>query len=129
MRAWGLPESTLYGLDVSAILLEDARKVKRTTNWPAKLPLRAQFIEGLRENKRDGEGEQVFFAAPLCIGFGQAHARQTIEAIWNAGAAVYVHTLGALYVAGDDITDLLAHVEREASTARVRKSRASKAGV
>lgn len=124
MRAWGIPESTLEGGDLSPMVVDDVRKQKRTTNWPAALPNRAIFLDGIRELK--AEGEKVFFATPHCIGFGQAHARQTIEAIWAAGRQVYVHSLAALYIAGDDIDDLLAHVEREATTARVRRYRARK---
>ncbi len=122
MRAWGLPESTICGNDISAMVVDDVRKEKRTTNWTGKLWNRAVFIDGMRDLKP--EGDKVFFATPLCVGFGPAHAKQTIEALWGAGMQVYVHSLAALYISGDDLEDLLAHVDREASTARVRAHRA-----
>lgn len=126
LRAWGVPEKTLDGGDVCAMVVDDVRKQKRTTNWPAALKNRADFFAGLKTKDMKATGEKVFFATPHCIGFGQAHARQTIEALWAADRQVYVHSIAALYVAGDDIEDLLVHVEREATTARVRRHRARK---
>lgn len=124
-RAWGLIEEKIAGEDVSAIIRDDARKVKRTTNWSGALPKRATFIANARaaHAQKPVTGE-VFFATPLCVGFGPGHARQTIEALWSAGLDVYVHSGPAIYKAGDDITELLARVQSEANTKHVREHRA-----
>lgn len=120
-RAWGIKEELIEGDDKSALIFEDARKVKRTTNWPASLPRRAAFIENMRF--LEPENGQVFFATPLCVGFGPAHARQTIEAMWSVGLSVYVHSLGALYKEGDDLTDFLELVKVQANAWHQQASR------
>lgn len=123
-RAWGLDEELLEDLDVSAIIEDDVRKETRTTNWQGRLSERARFIDQMKIMEPDGG--TVFFASPLCVGFGEAHARQTIEALWGVGFAVYVHTLGAMYKAGDDLTEFLAHVVREANAVYARNWRKRK---
>jgi hypothetical protein len=123
-RAWGLPDDEIDGEDVAAVIKDDARKVGRTTNWPGALPRRATFIANVKALKP--EGGQVFFATPMCVGFGPGHARQTIEALWSAGLSVYVHSGPAVYKAGDDLTELLARVQADANTKYVSKHRAKK---
>jgi hypothetical protein len=120
-RAWGLPHDAIDSEDVSALIVDDARKVGRTTNWPAKLPKRAAFMEHMALLKPvDG---QVFFATPLCVGFGKVHAQQTIEALWAAGLSVYVHSVCAVYEAGDDLTDFMGLVKTTANAWYQRASR------
>lgn len=120
-RAWGVKEELIEGDDKSALIFEDASKVKRTTNWVASLPKRAAFIDEMRV-LNPGSG-QVFFATPLCVGFGPEHARQTIEALWSVGMGVYVHSLGAVYKAGDDLEDFLKLVKTQAGAWHQKTSR------
>jgi hypothetical protein len=123
-RAWGVSESRLSKADISALVIDDVRKVTATNNWSAKLPVRAEFVRSMHHVQP--EGEMIFFATPRCIGFGSAHARQTIEELWGVGLQVYVHSVGALYRRGDDLTELMEAVEREANTANVRAYRKRK---
>lgn len=124
-RAWGLAESDYSGGDAGAIVEDDVRHVRRTTNWTDKLLERKLFIR--RAGAADLSGQTVFFATPLCIGFGPAHARQTIEALWGVGMQIYVHSDNAVYRLADDITELLGRVSHEANSAYVRMFRARKA--
>jgi hypothetical protein len=123
-RAWGLAQDQIDGEDVSSAIVDDARKVGRTTNWAGALPKRATFIDNVKALKP--EGGQVFFATPLCVGFGPGHAKQTIEALWGAGLSVYVHSGPAIYREGDDLTEFLARVLSDANTKYVHKHRARK---
>lgn len=126
---WGLRQGKLGGdIQVGPFTLEDVRKVKATTNWPANLPKRASFIARRKlEHEAGIEGLEVFFAAPLCVGFSRAHAEMTIRALWEAGCAVYVHLLAQTYRDGDDISELLQRVERDAHAAHTRLHRQRKA--
>lgn len=123
-RSWGVTESMYGPNDISALILDDVRG-RRTTNWPRLLVERASFLDAMGEILP--EGDQVFFATPLCIGFSPAHAKQTIDRLWSCGMLVYVHTVRgngqALYAEGDDISDLLDMVAQEQNAANVRKSR------
>lgn len=121
-RAWGLDQDAIDGESVSAAIVDDARKVGRTTNWAAALPKRATFIDNVKALK--APGGQVFFATPMCVGFGPGHARQTIEALWSAGLSVYVHSGPAVYREGDDLTEFLARVQADANTKYVHRHRA-----
>ena len=125
-RAWGLPDDEIDGEDIAAVIKDDARKVGRTTNWPGALPKRATFIDNVKALRPTGG--QVFFATPLCVGFGPGHARQTIEALWSAGLSVYVHSGPALYREGDDLTEFLARVLSDANTKSGSRHRAKKPG-
>jgi len=126
-RAWGLPDDEIDGEDVAAVIKDDARKVGRTTNWAGALPKRASFIDNVKAmHKIKPMTGEVFFATPLCVGFGPGHARQTIEALWSAGLSVYVHSGPALYREGDDLTEFLARVLSDANTQYVSKYRAKK---
>lgn len=120
-RAWGVTESLIDHCDTN-LVIDDVRRERRTTKWSDKLPRRAEFIADMTAFKPP-EGA-VFFATPLCVGFGRAHAEETIEALWSAGLAVYVHSVGALYRAGDDMEEFLDTLESEANTAYVRAHRA-----
>lgn len=126
-RAWGVTESTLGAREASALIIDDVTG-KRTTNWPGLLTERAKFLDAI--GTLLPEGNQVFFATPLCIGFSPAHARQVIDRLWACGMLVYVHTVrgngSALYADGDDIADLLEMVKQEQNAANVRKSRGDK---
>lgn len=124
-RAWGLRVTGKVGdIDMGPFAREDVRKVKRTTNWPSKLPERARFIARRKiENEAGIEDVDVFFATPLCVGFSPAHAEQTMRALWDAGVSVYVHSINKLYQAGDDLTDFLRKVGAEANTSHVRAHR------
>lgn len=123
-RAWGVAEEMSGGDDISALIIDDVTG-QRTTNWPKLLESRAAFLEIIGTILP--EGDQVFFATPLCIGFSPAHARQVIERLWSCGMMVYVHTVrgngAALYAPGDDISELLDMVATEQNVATVRKSR------
>lgn len=121
-RAWGLDEEWIDAQDVSALIIDDVRKLGRTTNWAPLLPRRATFIANAKAlGPING---QVFFATPMCVGFGPGHARQTIEALWSAGLSVYVHTPCAVYRSGDDLTEFLKKVASDANTAYVSRHRA-----
>lgn len=120
-RAWGMMESKLDGMDVSPFMIDDVRKVKRTTNWPKFLTERFAFIG--RMTKVQPLGDHMFFATPLCVGFSENLACQTIEALWGVGMLVYVHSIGVLYQSGDDISEFLRQVGRDANAAHVRDSR------
>lgn len=120
-RAWGVPESRVGRADISALIIDDVRKAIATNNWPAKLTERAAFVESMKIIQPAGDA--VFFATPRCVGFGVAHARQTIADMWSVGLLVYVHSVGALYREGDDLAELMEAVEREQNTANVRRYR------
>lgn len=124
-RTWGLRTTgKISDTDMGPFNREDVRKVKRTTNWPSKLPERARFIERRKVEKEAGiKGVEVFFATPLCVGFSPAHAEQTMRALWDAGVSVYVHSINKLYQEGDDLADFLRKVSAEANTAHVRAHR------
>lgn len=64
-RTWGIPEQLLGRQDVSPVFVEDVRKV-RTTNWPSKLPLRADFFKRMAALK--SKGSQVFFTTRWRLG-------------------------------------------------------------
>ncbi|WP_146194489.1 hypothetical protein [Thioclava sp. NG1] len=125
-RAWGVTESMLGRDDISALILDDVSKVKRTTNWMAKLEARAAFIDAMRLLRP--EGDTVFFATPLCVGFSAKLAEQTVRGLWEAGMQVYVHSVrdngAALYVDGDDLTEFLEMVQLAANAAYQRRFRA-----
>lgn len=123
-RAWGVAESQLAGEDVSAIIVDDVRKEKRTTNWTPKLVERASFFSSMKALRPDGH--TVFFATPLCVGFSEKHAMETIQALWDVGMCVYVHSRGAAYKPGDDMTEFFEAVKREANAAYVRSHRKRK---
>lgn len=123
-RAWGLSETEVEGEPVGGVIKDDVRKVKRTTNWPAHLVERVSFIG--RMKRLEPAGDTVFFATPLCVGFSAKLAQDTIEALWGVGMQVYVHANGAVYLAGDDLTEFLERVGADANAAHVRASRARK---
>jgi hypothetical protein len=114
-RVWGLPD-----LGTPSPIVEDnISSVKRTTNWLGKMPNRAQF---LAQMPATGVQMEIFFAVPRCIGFSAAQAESTIQSIWAAGSTVYVHSTGALYRDGDDISELLARIASQQNTANVKAS-------
>ncbi len=127
-RAWGVAERLISNEDVSQLIVDDLRKVKRTTKWDGKFPERDEFIRNMSASVREyGPAEgTVFFATPLCVGFGPAHAMQTLEALWGLGFSVYVHSVGAIYRRGDDMTEFLKKVLSEANTAYVKLHRQRK---
>ena len=125
-RAWGVTESMLGRDDISAMILDDVAHVGRTTNWMGKLVERASFIEAMQ--RIQPEGDQVWFADPLCVGFSARLAQETITDLWDAGMQVYVHSLRyngpALYVPGDDLTEFLESVSAAQNAAHQRANRA-----
>ncbi len=127
-RAWGVDESALGRADVSALIEDDARKVKRTTAWMAHLPERGRFIEVMRALKP--AGDTVFFATPLCVGFTPKVARETVDGLWDAGMRVYVHSVtgngGAIYQAGDELTEFMDMIAKAQNAAHQRAFRKSK---
>lgn len=126
-RTWGIPEDLLGGADVSPVFVEDVRKV-RTTNWPGKLPMRADFFKRMAALKV--KGGQVFFSTPLAVGFSEKHARHTLDQCFGIGLSVYIHTLkgngSALFMPGDDMGEFIASVGAMANAAAVRATRARK---
>lgn len=126
-RTWGIPEQLLGRQDVSPVFIEDVRNV-RTTNWPNKLPLRADFFSHMAALKIPDA--QVFFSTPLAVGFSQKHARQTLAQCFGIGLSVYIHTLkdngSALFLPGDDMSEFIASVGALANAAAVRATRARK---
>ncbi|WPZ28995.1 hypothetical protein T8A63_15380 [Sulfitobacter sp. OXR-159] len=127
-RTWGIPEDLLGEADVSPVFVEDVRKAKRTTNWPGKLPLRADFFKRMAALKLNGG--QVFFSTPLAVGFSEKHARHTLDQCFGIGMSVYIHTLKdngpALFMPGDDMAEFIASVGALANAAAVRATRARK---
>ena len=125
-RAWGVEESWLGKHDISAVIEDDVRNAGRTTNWMAKLVERAEFIQRMRAFRP--EGDLVFFATPLCVGFSARLAEQTIRGLWDAGMGVYVHAVkdngSAIYLDGDDLTEFLEGVTLAANAAHQRRFRA-----
>lgn len=125
-RAWGVEESNLQGVDISAVFTDDVRKVKRTTNWAPYLTERFSFIARARQLDGVTDGSSVFFATPLCVGFSEKLAQQTVAGLHEVGMQVYVHSIGALYRKGDDLTEFLAGVGLDANAAHARATRARK---
>lgn len=123
-RAWGAHPDWLMGVDVSSTYVDDVSAVGRTTRWEDKLPMRDALITAL--SVQPGPQNQVFFKTPLCIGFTEKHAADTLERIFAYGALVYVQSEAALYRNGDDVSDLLEAVGREAKAAIQRRYRANK---
>jgi hypothetical protein len=120
-RAWGLQESRLGVNDVSGVILDDVRKVGRTTNWAPKLVNRAAFLQQIAALKADGD--MVFFVEPLAVGFSEREAHATMDALLSIGALVYVHSTGSLYRSGDDLSDFLEQVRLAANAAHQRDHR------
>lgn len=115
-RAWGAHADWLGELAVSTTYVDDVTKLPRTTRYDDRLPKRAELLAVLH---RDPPApDQVYFRSPLCVGFGPAHARDTVSAFWKRGALVYVQTMDLLLRNGDDLAPLLAEVERESRLAR-----------
>lgn len=123
-RAWGAHPDWLMGMDVSSTYVDDVSAVGRTTRWEDKLPMRDALITAI--SVQPGSQNQVFFKTPLCIGFTEKHAADTLERIFAHGALVYVQSEAALYRGGDDLGDLLDAVGREAKAAIQRRYRANK---
>ena len=71
-------------------------------------------------------GHEVFFATPLCVGFSEKLARDTIESLWAAGLVVYVHSTGSTYAKGADMTEFYEKLGHEANAAHVRAHRKRK---
>jgi hypothetical protein len=115
-------ESWLGKTDVSALIEDDVRKVRRTTNWMGKLEARADFIK--RMQALQPHGDLVFFATPLCVGVSARVAEQTMRGLWDAGMGIYVHAVKgngpAIYAPGDDLTEFLEGVTLDANAAHQR---------
>ena len=103
-----------------ALIEDDVRHVPRTTKWDDKFPERAEFL-GRMKGAADVRPQIAFFATPLCLGFGRAHAAKTVQDFWALGIHIYVHSPGAVYAPGDDVSDLLARVATEANAGYQRK--------
>jgi hypothetical protein len=121
-RAWGVTESMLGKSDVSALFVDDVSKT-RTTKWWPHLKERDGFLRRAEIMRLDGE--QIFFAAPICLGPGVKTAEETIERVFASGAGLYIHTVegngSALYEKGDDMSGLLAQVKTQANRAHQAK--------
>lgn len=109
---------------MSRTYVDDASAVGRTTRWDDKLPLRDSLLAAL--SVQPGPHNQVFFKTPLCIGFTEKHAADTLARMFAQGALVFVQSEAALYRHGDDLTDLLDAVSRESKAVIQRRYRASK---
>ena len=125
-RAWGAHEDWLGTMDVSTTFIDDATKLKRTTRFSDKLPQRAALIAALHPGAK--APDMVFFRSPLCVGFSVAHARETIAAIWEKRALVYVQTLDLLLREGGDAGAVLEAVERDAKAKHQAEWRARRRG-
>lgn len=123
-RAWGAHPDWLMGMDVSSTYVDDVSAIGRTTRWDDKLPMRDALITAL--SVQPGPQNQVFFKTPLCLGFTEKHAADTLERIFAHGALVYIQSEASLYRGGDDLSDLLESVSREAKAATQRRYRANK---
>lgn len=123
-RAWGAHADWYADMDVSSTYTDDVSAAGRTTRWDDKLPMRDTLIAAL--SLQPGPHNQVFFKSPLCVGFSEKHALETLQRIFDQGALVFVQTEAALYRMGDDLDDLLEAVAREAKAATQRRYRANK---
>lgn len=123
-RAWGAYPDWRMGLDLSSTYVDDVSKIGRTTRWDDKLPMRDALITAL--SVRPGPQNQVFFKTPLCIGFTEKHAAETLAKVFAQDALVFVQSEAALYRVGDDLADLLDAVSREAKAAAQRRYRANR---
>ena len=123
-RAWAGYSS----INASQIYADDVSEVGRTTRWEGKLPKRETLMAELAA--QPGSRNQVYFRSPLCVGFSEKHAADTLAKIFAHDALVFVQSEAVLYRRGDDLTDLLDAVAREAKAATQRRYRASsKVGV
>jgi hypothetical protein len=120
-RAWGLPSIWRGSLDESSIIQDDVRDLPRTTKWAGsdRFPKRDEWLARMR-GATDIRPQVAFFATPLCVGFGIAHAQQTMQDFGELGIDVYVHSLDAIYRLGDELTELLEGVSNEANAAYQR---------
>lgn len=133
-RAWGLDErmAEIDGatVDLSAISVDDVQSVGRTTNWKRHLAARERWFAALKTLRV--EGDRVFFATPLCVGFSAKIAEWTIGMAFDAGLEVYIHTTAgngpAVYRAGDDMADFYDSVRLAANAAYQAANRARKSG-
>lgn len=123
-RAWGAHTDWYAEMDVSSTYVDDVSKVERTTRWDDKLPMRDALITAL--SVQPGHHNQVFFKSPLCIGFSEKHARETLEKIFAQGTLVFIQSEASLYRSGDDLGELFEAVAREAKAATQRRYRANK---
>ncbi len=124
-RAWIMPDDWFGPNDTSSLIEDDVREEPRTTKWEGKFPARAAFLK-LMKTGRLPRPQVAFFATPLCVGFGKAHAAQTMRDFWEAGFQVYVHSTGAMYAPGDELDEFLLQVSHEANVAYVRSHRKRK---
>jgi hypothetical protein len=125
-RAWGCIEDWLETdhtgrIDVSPLFVDDVRKVKRTTNWWPKLEERDVLFRAL--SVAESPADQVFFFNPLCVGFTEKMARETIDRIWKHHAMVYIHSEGTLYKPGDDLDDFFEQLRKDIKAAQMRDYR------
>lgn len=125
-REWGVAESWLGGADVSALIVDDARRAGRSTSWKRQLPERADWLQRIQFLRIDGN--TVFFATPLCVGWSVKQAKETIEALWSAGASVYIHSIDQTVACGGDIKPLLSLISKQANAAAVAHHRAPMQG-
>ena len=124
-RAWGVVERWLGKLDTSALFIDDVSKVS-TTNWGPYLKERRALFAGLTHIDPEAEGKNtIFFHSPLCVGFSSKQAQRELDEVFAAGWTAYVHTRGAIYAPGDDLSQLLAQVDNDANVSKVRASRAA----
>lgn len=123
-RAWGAHPDWFAGMDISSTYVDDVSSVGRTTRWDGKLPMRDALITAL--SIQPGPHNQVFFKTPLCIGFSEKHAADTLAKIFAQSALVFVQSEAALYRGDDDLTELLDAVARDAKAATQRRYRAKK---
>lgn len=125
-REWGVAESWLGGADISALIVDDAQRAKRSTSWKRQLPERADWLHRIQTLRLDGD--VVFFANHLCIGWSVKQAEETIEAVWSAGADVYIHSTGETLTKGDDLRKVLEIISKQANAAAVASYRAPATG-
>lgn len=123
-RAWGLIGPRAFRADDRHIFVDDVTG-QNTTNWPGKLKSRERLFEAIR--KSDESGHVVWFRSPLCVGFTEHHARQTVQALFDMDAMILVSTIGMMFHK-DDILDVLferVKQERTASHARMQRLKKS----
>jgi hypothetical protein len=120
-REWGVAESWLGGTDVSALIVDDVRQAGRSTSWKRQLPERADWLQRIQFLRIDGN--TVFFATPLCVGWSVKQAKETIEAIWSAGASAYIHSEGVTLAEGADLKAFLGLVSKQTNAAAVASHR------
>ncbi|MGH0003513.1 hypothetical protein ACQU0X_25845 [Pseudovibrio ascidiaceicola] len=113
-RAWGIPQLSVDGNNVTSVLIDDVLNAKRTTNWKPLLPKRQRLLDYFAEYET--HEADVFFATPLCLGWAEKLATELVSGIMRGGGSIYIHDIGLLYRPGDNLDGLWAEWHKQWKT-------------